>query len=531
MPQQRKFFPGWLVVASGFVIMATCYTIFVNCMSLFQPLIVSDLGISLAQYNISNAISTVVSVVGSLVIGHVADKVSGRVLGSLTVIATSAVLAGMSFVGELWQVYVLFAVSGCFAVASTRLLISLVTANWFTAKRGLAISIALSGSGFGGAILSPIVSSLIVSVGWRSAFLVLAAICMVAALPITAYSFRTKPSEIGLKPLGENPGDPSVSTAGDKDERTAPEVSVGWSRIKKSPAFWLLVVAFLFMGLVNGAILPNQVTNMTSVTVNGAKIVTGGHDPMWAGTVLSAYMVTVVIAKISLGAIYDRFGLRFGNVLGSVACIIACVALCFPATDLGPIVAAVSFGVGTCMGTITPTIAASKQFGMADLGKVTGTITSLEMVGGPVGDSGLTGRKIIVDTYGGYARHGGGAFSGKDPTKVDRSAAYYSRYIAKNIVAAKLAKKCEIQLAYAIGVAKPVSIMVDTFGTSKYSNEELANAVEKVFDCRPQSIIRQLKLTETKYLPLAAYGHMGREELGVEWEKTNKVDELLKAVG
>ena len=153
------------------------------------------------------------------------------------------------------------------------------------------------------------------------------------------------------------------------------------------------------------------------------------------------------------------------------------------------------------------------------------------VIGGPVGDSGLTGRKIIVDTYGGFSRHGGGAFSGKDPTKVDRSAAYYSRYIAKNIVAAKLAKKCEIQLAYAIGVAKPVSIMVDTFGTSKYSNEKLANAVEKVFDCRPQSIIRQLKLTETKYLPLAAYGHMGREELGVEWEKTNKVDELLKAVG
>ena len=336
MSQQRKFFPGWLVVASGFVIMATCYTIFVNCMSLFQPLIVSDLGVSLAQYNISNAISTVVSVIGSLVIGHVADKVSGRILGSLTVIATSAVLVGMSFVGELWQVYVLFAVSGCFAVASTRLLISLVTANWFTAKRGLAISIALSGSGFGGAILSSIVSSLIVSVGWRSTFLVLAAVCIVAALPITAYSFRTKPSEIGLKPLGENPGDPSVSTAGDKDEHTAPEVNVGWSRIKKSPAFWLLVVAFLFMGLVNGAI-------------------------------------------------YDRFGLRFGNVLGSVACIVACVALCFPTTDLGPIVAAVSFGIGTCMGTITPTIAASKQFGMADLGKVTGTITSLEMVGGTVG--------------------------------------------------------------------------------------------------------------------------------------------------
>ena len=134
--------------------------------------------------------------------------------------------------------------------------------------------------------------------------------------------------------------------------------------------------------------------------VNGAKIVTGGHDPMWAGTVLSAYMVTVVIAKISLGAIYDRFGLRFGNVLGSVACIVACVALCFPAADLGPIVAAVSFGVGTCMGTITPTIAASKQFGMADLGKVTGTITSLEMVGGTVGAI-VSG--VLFDATGSFA--------------------------------------------------------------------------------------------------------------------------------
>ena len=135
------------------------------------------------------------------------------------------------------------------------------------------------------------------------------------------------------------------------------------------------------------------------------------------------------------------------------------------------------------------------------------------VIGGPVGDAGLTGRKIIVDTYGGFSRHGGGAFSGKDPTKVDRSAAYYARYIAKNIVAAKLARRCEIQLAYAIGVAKPVSIRVDTFGTSSYSEEQLAAAVAKVFDCRPNSIIRQLGLTETKYRPLAAYGHIGREDL------------------
>lgn len=136
MPQQRKFFPGWLVVTSGFVIMATCYTIFVNCMSLFQPLIVSNLGISLAQYNISNAISTVVSVVGSLVIGHVADKVSGRVLGSLTVIATSAVLVGMSFIGELWQVYVLFSVRSVLSVAAWEAEWMLVPSFGFQGSRG-----------------------------------------------------------------------------------------------------------------------------------------------------------------------------------------------------------------------------------------------------------------------------------------------------------------------------------------------------------------------------------------------------------
>ena len=152
------------------------------------------------------------------------------------------------------------------------------------------------------------------------------------------------------------------------------------------------------------------------------------------------------------------------------------------------------------------------------------------VIGGPQGDSGLTGRKIIVDTYGGVARHGGGAFSGKDPTKVDRSAAYYARYIAKNIVAAKLAKKCEVQLAYAIGVAKPVSIMIDTFSTSDYSEEQLIEAVKTVFDCRPSAIIKELDLLNTSYAPLSAYGHMGREDLSVAWEKTDKAEQLLAAL-
>ena len=152
------------------------------------------------------------------------------------------------------------------------------------------------------------------------------------------------------------------------------------------------------------------------------------------------------------------------------------------------------------------------------------------VVGGPVGDSGLTGRKIIVDTYGGFGRHGGGAFSGKDPTKVDRSAAYAARHVAKNLVAAGLAKRCEVQLAYAIGVAHPLSVMVDTFGTSEYDAETLAEAVTKVFDLRPAAIIRNLDLRRPIYRSLAAYGHMGREELHVAWEKTDKTDALLAAV-
>ena len=152
------------------------------------------------------------------------------------------------------------------------------------------------------------------------------------------------------------------------------------------------------------------------------------------------------------------------------------------------------------------------------------------VIGGPMGDSGLTGRKIIVDTYGGHSAHGGGAFSGKDPTKVDRSAAYMARYIAKNIVAAGLADKCEVQLAYAIGVAKPVSIMVDAFGTSQYTNEQLAAAVDKVFDCRPNAIINQLELQKPQYYDLAAYGHLGREELGVKWEQTDKTEALRAAL-
>lgn len=153
------------------------------------------------------------------------------------------------------------------------------------------------------------------------------------------------------------------------------------------------------------------------------------------------------------------------------------------------------------------------------------------VVGGPAGDSGLTGRKIIVDTYGGVGRHGGGCFSGKDPTKVDRSAAYAARYVAKNIVAAGLASKCEVQLAYAIGVAKPVSVLVETFGTAKIGEDKLAELVNKVFDLRPAAIIDMLHLRAPIYRPLSSYGHVGREDLDVQWEKTDKAEELRALAG
>ena len=152
------------------------------------------------------------------------------------------------------------------------------------------------------------------------------------------------------------------------------------------------------------------------------------------------------------------------------------------------------------------------------------------VIGGPNGDTGLTGRKIIVDTYGGYARHGGGAFSGKDPTKVDRSAAYAARYVAKNVVAAGLAKKCEVQIAYAIGVARPVSVLIDTFGTSSYGEAKIAEAVNRCFDLRPAAIIEMLDLRRPIYKQLSAYGHLGREDLGVTWEKTDRAELLKKTV-
>lgn len=380
--QDGKFFYGWWIVVGGLFIMATCYTVFVNCIPLFQSHIVQDLGISVGQFNTGVSICTVVAVFASLIIGRLTDKCSARVLGATTVLTSAVVLTAFSFITQLWQLYVLCIIAGMVVVAGTRLLVSVLISNWFTLKRGLAVSIALSGSGLGGVILSPITSAMIAGYGWRSAFLLLAAICLVFALPIAAIMFRSRPSDKGLAPYGAGQVE---QTKADRSPDVPVSVSIGWKYLRKSVGFWLLVFGFVMMGVVNGAIITNSISNMTAVTLEGVEVVIGGHSTLWAGSVWSFYLAVVIVAKISLGAIYDRWGMKTGTVLGTITSVAAGVALCFPTTDWGPILACLFFGFATCMGTVAPPIMVVKEYGKKDLGTVVGIVTAFEMLGAAIG--------------------------------------------------------------------------------------------------------------------------------------------------
>ncbi|MDR0513645.1 MAG: MFS transporter [Coriobacteriaceae bacterium] len=380
--KQGRFFYGWWIVVGGFLIMATCYTVFINCIPLFQENIVNDLKISMGDFNTGVSLCTVLAIVASLVIGPLAEKRSVRVLGSITVIVTFIILVLFSFMDQLWQLYALCVVAGMVVVAGTRLFVSVLTTNWFTLKRGLAVSIALAGSGFGGVALTEVTTRMLEGPGWRPAFLVLAFICLVVALPITAIMFRNRPSSLGLEPYGVG------QTEAAKPDRSPDKpvtVSVGWRFLRKSGGFWLLILGLVMMGIVNGAVITNAVTNMKSVELDGVLIVLGGHSPEWAGRVWMLYLAMVIVGKVVLGALYDRFGMKAGTLVGSAACLLAGIALCFPATDIAPILAALFFGFGTCMGTVTPPIMVVKEYGKKDLGLVTGVATAFELLGAAVG--------------------------------------------------------------------------------------------------------------------------------------------------
>ena len=381
-PKQGRFFYGWWIVAGGLLIMATCYTVFVNCIPLFQTHIVRDLGLTVGQFNTGVSVTTVVAVFASLVIGRLTDKCSARVLGTVTVLTSSIVLVGLSFITAVWQLYALCVVAGMVVVAGTRLLVSVVISNWFTLKRGLAVSIALSGSGVGGVILSPATSAMIEASGWRSAFLLLAVVCLVAALPLVLATFSTRPSDKGLLPYGAGQVE---QTKADRSPDEPVNVSIGWKTLRSSTAFWLLVIGFVAMGITNGCIITNSIANMTSVTVGGTEVVTGGHSTLWAGSVWSFYLAVVIVAKVALGAIYDRWGMRAGTILGTITSVLAGVMLLFPATDWGPILACLFFGFATCMGTVAPPIMVVKEYGKKDLGTVTGIVTAFELLGAAVG--------------------------------------------------------------------------------------------------------------------------------------------------
>lgn len=379
---QEKFFYGWWIVIGGLLIMATCYTVFVNCIPLFQTHIVEDLGITVGQFNTGVSICTLMAVFASLVIGRLTDRWPARVLAAISVLTSAAVLVAFSFITQLWQLYVLCVIAGMVVVAGTRLLVSVIISNWFTLKRGLAVSIALSGSGVGGVILSPVTSAMIDAQGWRPAFLLLAATCLVVALPLSVTLFRTRPSDKGLEPYGTG------RTEQHKVDRSpdAPvTVSVGWKVLRKNAGFWMLVFGFVMMGITNGAVITNAIANMTSVTVGGTEIITGGHSIIWAGTVWSFYLAVVIVAKVSLGAIYDRWGLKAGTLLGTATSVAAGVALCFASTEWGPVLACLFFGFATCMGTVAPPLMVSKEYGKKDLGTVTGIVTAFEMFGAAVG--------------------------------------------------------------------------------------------------------------------------------------------------
>lgn len=384
----KKIFPGWLIVVGGFLIMATCYAVFVNCLNLFLVPITKDLGITRAQFNANSSIAAVTGVLASLFIGRLVDKYSVRIIGVSCILITVFDMAGWAFVTQAWQMYLLSLVIGFTVISGTRLLISILVTNWFDKKRGLAISIALSGSGVGGAVMTQIVSGTIVAYGWRPTFLILAVITLLFSLPLTATVFRNKPSDIGLKPYGAD--DSAEKAANRKKTSDQTIIGVDHRMAVRSVAFWMLMIGFFLMGLINGGVIINI----------SANFIDAGHTAAFVANILSLEMLVLIIAKITLGALYDRFGTITGTMVGSITIVLATFVLLFSHTMFAPYLFALFFAFGTCLGTVAPPLMVIHEFGNKGLGSLIGYVTAIEMLGVAIGSL-MMG--TIYDATGSYA--------------------------------------------------------------------------------------------------------------------------------
>ena len=381
----RGSYYGWWIVLGGFLMMCTCYAAYANCLPVFQAHIVAAFnetvegGFTVGNYTTITGLAGMVGVIFTLFIGVLIDKVPARILCSTLVILGGVMLFGYGLATAPWQLAILSGLSGILVTIGLRLAISVVISNWFNLKRGLATSLALCGSGFGGAILATVVSYIIEGVGYRTAFFVLGVIVLVIALPIPLIFYRTRPSDIGLLPYGAELSKEELKEAEGGEKKTAEpniNVAVGFKECKKSLAFWLLVIGFLLIGTINGGVTQEMTVNNTTV---------GGHSTVIAGYFQSLYLIVVVVGKVGLGEIFDRFGCAKASIVAAVCCALACVFLCFPSTYWGPIGAAIFFGVGTCIATLGPSVMITRTFGRLDSGTLVGVAGFATGLGGVIG--------------------------------------------------------------------------------------------------------------------------------------------------
>lgn len=376
---------GWLIVLGSFFMMATCYAVFVNCLNLFLVPITNDLGITRGQFNANTSIAAIVGVFASLFVGKLVQKCNARIFGIVNILLIVSSLACWSLVTQLWQMYLLSVVTGFTVISGTRLMISLLIANWFDHKRGLAVSLSLSGSGVGGMILSQVAASSINTYGWRTTFLILALITLIISMPLTVTVFHNNPFNIGLLPYGVSNESNNIAVGG----KNQGYFGVTAKRAIRSGAFWLLLLGFLLMGLINGGVIINISANFTDA----------GYSAEFAANIVSLQLFVLIVGKITVGMVFDRYGVIRGIILGGITLMLATIGMFFAHNTFGPYLFALTFGFGTSLGTIAPPLIVIHEFGKKEFGSLVGYVTAIQMFGGAVGSI-LTG--ILYDRMGSY---------------------------------------------------------------------------------------------------------------------------------